>query len=613
MKIQIELEYRTSFGENVILLAGGKRYEMEYICSGLWRKCLNRASFDKYSFEIERNGTVVRTENKPHLLEKDMLKATKAKLDVVFVRDCWHSVPSDSPFYSKMFSNVVFSREAVSDKKSFPNKANVIFSFEEPKIRPNWTIAMIGSGDLFSDWKKPLLMDDSNFPQWRLPISVSESFEYKFVILNKQTKEILFWEEGPNHLFAECPEQNAVLIVKDFRPVFDIPAWKGAGTAIPLFSLRTEDDFGIGEFNDIKKLVDWAVSTGQSIIQLLPINDTENTGTWTDSYPYNANSSFALHPQFIHLPGLGIRRTKKYKEQQKELNALPAVDYEKVNKLKHEYLHKAFKTNWSKVSKTAEFKTFLKNEKEWLLPYALYSVLRDKTGTTDFSQWGKFEHLSSKLLKEGLKKYKKDTDYYIYVQFCLNEQLLDAVKYAHSKGVGIKGDLPIGVSRTSADVWSKPELFNLTGQAGAPPDDFAVDGQNWGFPTYNWDKMAEDGYAWWRARMGKMSEYFDAFRIDHILGFFRIWEIPYDFVTGLSGHFSPAMPYSSDELKDMSFDVESGLYTTPCLEGWVVDEIFGDLAPLVWDKFIVNGHLIDAVATQRKAIHFFDGGVAGKE
>ena len=128
--------------------------------------------------------------------------------------------------------------------------------------------------------------------------------------------------------------------------------------------------------------------------------------------------------------------------------------------------------------------------------------------------------------------------------------------YAHAHGVVLKGDIPIGISRTSVDAWVYPELFNMDSSAGAPPDDFSVMGQNWGFPTYNWAKMAEDGYAWWKARFVKMAEYFDAYRIDHILGFFRIWEIPLNAVNALLGRFNPALPYSVDEIRGYGFNFE---------------------------------------------------------
>ena len=189
-------------------------------------------------------------------------------------------------------------------------------------------------------------------------------------------------------------------------------------------------------------------------------------------------------------------------------------------------------------------------------PYAVFCALRDKKGTPDFSQWGSMAKYSKAKVAKYEKENSAEVAYHYFVQYHLSKQLRDARDYAHSKGVVLKGDIPIGISRTSVDAWVYPELFHMNSSAGAPPDDFSVMGQNWGFPTYNWEKMAEDGYAWWKARFVKMSEYFDAYRIDHILGFFRIWEIPLDAVNALLGRFNPALPYSYEEIASYGFRFE---------------------------------------------------------
>ncbi len=333
---------------------------------------------------------------------------------------------------------------------------------------------------------------------------------------------------------------------------------KYAGTAIPVFSIRTEDSFGVGDFHDLKKMADWAAATGQHVLQLLPINDTTMTRTWMDSYPYNANSSFALHPQFLYLPALGVKETPAYKKDKAALEALPQVDYEKVNELKLAYALKAYKASGAEVLASKEFAKFAKDNAYWLEPYAAYCVLRDVYGTADFAGWGPFAKYSKKKVQAFVAEHRADYDFYRYVQFQLDVQLKDAVAYAHGKEVAFKGDLPIGVSRTSCDAWTSPKLFHMDMQAGAPPDAFAADGQNWGFPTYNWEEMAKDGYLWWRRRLGKMGEYFDAYRIDHILGFFRIWEIPVPHKSGLMGHFSPALPYSAEEIRSWGMNPYDG-------------------------------------------------------
>ena len=372
----------------------------------------------------------------------------------------------------------------------------------------------------------------------------------------------------------------------------DSPGWKGAGTAIPVFALRSEDDFGVGEFLDLKKMVDWAVLTGQTFLQLLPVNDTTMFGTLDDSYPYNANSTFALHPQFINLPAAGVPVDKEYLKLLKQLHSFvkdgrPETDYVSVNREKRRLLRKAFDANWKSLSRTKAYRNFLAANREWLIPYSRFCALRDEFGTPDFSQWGEFAVYDEARLERWNKNHRSETDFNCFLQFHLDAQFRQVRDYAHSKGVVLKGDLPIGISRTSADAWQFPKLFNMDSQAGAPPDAFSADGQNWGFPTYNWEEMAKDGYAWWKARLRKMSEYFDAFRIDHILGFFRIWQIPVPEKSGLAGYFSPALPYSADELRSWGYGNRMDRFIEdPHRPGWYHPRIDAkDLGDLYIDFF----------------------------
>lgn len=344
------------------------------------------------------------------------------------------------------------------------------------------------------------------------------------------------------------------------------PRWKGAGTAIPVFSLRSERDFGIGQFTDLKLMVDWAASTGQSVIQTLPVNDTAMTGTWRDSYPYSANSSFALNPIYIDLELIGTLSDRKFlkkaERERKELNSLPAVDYERVYRLKREYLDRLYAECGDKCLRSKEYRTFFAANSSWLEPYALYCYLRDKYGTANFHQWKETEYTPALLDRyntPGNDRYREICKHY-FIQFHLHKQFTDVKKYANHKGILLKGDIPIGVNRHSCDVWIHPELFHTDCQAGAPPDAFATDGQKWGMPTYNWENMARDGYSWFVARFRKMADYFDAYRIDHLLGFFRIWEVPLQYHSGLMGRFNPALTYTPQEMWDRGFPFNPALH-----------------------------------------------------
>ena len=558
MTVSIQIQYQTAWGESLRLRIGKRHIPMEYSFGGLWQIMLTGRDIhlgDKYSFEVVRDGEVVKREWRPHQL-------VVHGSGLVILRNRWMSRPSNSAFYSSAFSDVIFRRP---DGASFRNmrkealsEGNVTFAITAPEVRSDESVGIVGTGKVLGNWNKVTLLTDARFPWWSVSLNIHEPVEYKFVIVDTKTKEIRLWEEGPNHFFAEVPPTGTKIVLADLQPKFPTLPWRGAGVAVPVFALRTEDSFGVGEFNDIKKMVDFAVKTGQSIIQLLPINDTTMTRTWMDSYPYNASSSFALHPQFIHLPAAGVRKDAGYKAKKAELEAEAKIDYEKVNNYKDQYLRKLYASKGEEQMASDAFKAFMAANAEWLVPYAAFNVLRDVTGTPDFHQWKEYSTYSKSKIDAFVKEHASQTGFYCWEQYLLDAQLKDAVAYAHVHGVALKGDLPIGVSRTSVDAWQHPELFHLDSQAGAPPDAFSADGQNWGFPTYNWEKMAQDGYAWWKARMGKMSEYFDAFRIDHILGFFRIWEIPSQYKSGLMGHFSPAMPYPEDELKAMGFDPRMG-------------------------------------------------------
>ena len=338
MRVKISIEYFTNFGESISLVfKDGREVPMQYVLEGIWLAEFgvpaSARSLD-YSFELRRNGKTIRREWAGHNIP---LPTGKKPKDLE-IRDIWHDRPSDSPFWTKAFADVIFRKKSTTVKRA----GNTSFIVAASQVRRGETLAITGSGPIFNDWKEFIPLASVNNPLWSMFLDVKEPFEYKFVILDATTKAPKVWEAGPNHFFAEVPSPGAFLVIRDKDPKFDRQPWKGAGVAIPVFSLRSEDSFGVGEVRDLKKLADWAAMTGQSVIQILPINDTTMTRTWTDSYPYNANSTFALHPQFISLPEAGVKKTKEYKSIQKELNALPQIDYERVNNEKTRFLVQKF-------------------------------------------------------------------------------------------------------------------------------------------------------------------------------------------------------------------------------------------------------------------------------
>ncbi|MEE0922982.1 MAG: 4-alpha-glucanotransferase, partial [Paludibacteraceae bacterium] len=418
---------------------------------------------------------------------------------------------------------------------------------------PTQGVAVVGNCPELGDWNadNKLILSDAEFPVWKGDIMVKSQdiIEYKYLIYDLKTGATVDMEWGENRQIWGV-EKGKVIMQNDRSFRRTQPRWKGAGVAVPVFSLRTEEGFGIGEFQDLKKMADWAAMTGQQMIQTLPINDTTLRHNNLDSYPYNAVSVFALHPIYINIEQMGrltAAQKKKYEAQKAEFNAKTIADYQCVYDAKMVFFKALYKQDKDALFSSAEYKAFVEKNNSWLEPYAAFLSKRDK----------------------------QPKDFYKFLQFHADKQLADAVAYAHSIGVAMKGDIPIGISPDSVDAVEFPELFNLNASAGAPPDDFSISGQNWGFPTYNWDEMAKDGFGWWKQRFQKMQDYFDAYRVDHILGFFRIWQMRKTDVWGLCGHFVPALPYSYDDLCAQGVCLDWDRMTKPYIRSNFLGDVLG--------------------------------------
>lgn len=422
--------------------------------------------------------------------------------------------------------------------------------------------AVIGSTKRWGNWQthEARLLQRTGTYEWALPLSrkdFEEGVSYKYVLIDTTRPDTVIWEQGGNRELIGMPyPEKASAIRQDEMPQIDMPLWHGAGCVIPVFSLRSQTSSGIGDFGDLCKFVHWAAEVGMRAVQLLPINDTTRTGSWHDSYPYNGISVFALHPIYLDMREWSSSQAyATYQHEGEELNLLPQIDYERVFQLKTKFARALFKENGKRTIASAAFKKFYHDNEQWLTAYTSFCALRDLYHTADFRSWPadaptpdtieQFVHAHPQL--------EEARTYYAYVQFLLHCQMQQAHDEARKLGVILKGDIPIGISRDSVPTWVDGRLFHFNGQAGAPPDDFAVHGQNWGFPTYNWNEMAKDNYAWWRKRLHHMQQYFDAYRIDHVLGFFRIWEVPTNQIYGLLGYFRPALPFSISEIGHFGF------------------------------------------------------------
>lgn len=624
MKINISIDYRTRWGETlwVAIDTDAGRLDvdnarvMDIEGDSTWKIGIdldNGTDVIYYRFYVVRDDGTIRSEWGPaHEL-------TPGNAAVYDIYDHWHELAPDKPFHSSAFTGNIFRRTKHGPVP--PAGAGLVtFSVSAPTVRPGETVAVAGASESLGRWKvaKATRMSDAEYPVFTTSVVVTPDMEagteFKFVIVKEDTGEIVAWEEGGNHRMPCTPSVTESTVLAGYR-LSDSRRWRGAGTAIPVFSLRSASGFGVGDFLDLIPMIDWAAATGQSFIQVLPVNDTTMSGTWMDSYPYNANSTFALHPMYLRVTELGEisdpARHKYYTECAAALNVLPEIDYVGVNALKNEYTREIFAQKGAEVTASADYAAFVEKNAAWLRPYAAFCILRDKFNTAWFADWGEYAEYTPEKADAILAENPAEAGYVFYIQYNLDRQMRQVSRYARSKGVAIKGDIPIGISRTSVDAWTSPELFNMDSQAGAPPDDFSVLGQNWGFPTYNWEVMALDGYAWWRARFRKMSEYFDAYRIDHVLGFFRIWEIPVDAIHGLLGHFHPALPFSAEELRaDYDFWLDPALHTVPYIMDYFLNDIFGEYTDEVRDSFLVplgygRHRLRPEFATQRQVADYF--------
>lgn len=628
MKLNFTVNYRTEWGESLFLtgspLAMGagdlsRAVPMKLEGSETWTVRIDVPDTETdftYGYIVRHdNGYVKREWGKPRRFIHG------PNTHVFNILDRWQDMPWDKPYYSSAFIDCICHR-GDRDGVVAPTAGMLTLSVDAPMIAPDEVVAVSGEAESLGEWNpaKAVRMSDASYPTWSVNIpssSIKEGSEYKFLILKKTTGEVVAWEGCDNRRFDFTPSAaDASIVDAGQRLVNPLAPWRGAGVAIPVFSLRSDEDFGVGDFLDLKLMIDWAVQTRQNFVQLLPINDTTMTGTWTDSYPYKANSIFALHPMYLRLSAMGRladeERQRYFENLGRELNRLPQVDYERVNNGKNEFTRELFAQDGHNVLSSDEFRVFFEKNASWLTPYAAWCVLRDINHTPDMAEWGEYAVYDAAKVENFINEHRSDVDYVYYIQYFLDRQMREVRDYAHSCGVAIKGDIPIGISRTSVDAWISPRLFNLDCQAGAPPDDFSVLGQNWGLPTYNWEEMSKDGFAWWKDRFRKMAEYFDAYRIDHVLGFFRIWQIPMDAVHGLLGIFNQAVPFTPDELRNSyDFWIDVDRQTKPYIMDYMLADFFGeDAVDECRDRFLIDEgygryRLREEFDTQRKVVDYF--------
>ena len=635
MTINFSLPYRTTYGQRLVLCGSSAAL-------GNWD--LAQALPLHYDEATTRwSGEITLGVNAPALTYKYVLLLdgggvvwewgdnrtlpTADAPDRVEVRDFWRApAQDDNELFTAAFTEALFRRPApakVSVKAKVKKAAtpaptaapNVRFRLAAPRVASQHQVCVLGSDPALGNWDntRPLVLSDATYPTWQADLTLThpdQLLTYKYGLWDAAEQRVVMLETGDNRMLPPTPATDTLRVLNDEGFRYAAGHWRGAGVAMPVFSLRSENGLGVGEFPDLKLLVDWAAKTAMNAVQILPINDTTATHTWVDSYPYAAISVFALHPQYLSLDGIAKLKDKKAAAEldkvRQELNTKDFVDYELVMNAKWKFLKLLYQQEKKKFLADPEFQHFKAEQHAWLMPYAAFSALRDRFGTADFHQWPepfRAPHNLDELTSESHPDFD-ELGLHFFTQFHLDKQLRAAVQYGRERQVVLKGDLPIGIYRHSVDAWTQPELYHMDQQAGAPPDDFSTTGQNWRFPTYNWVRMAEDGYLWWKQRMGHLARYFDMLRIDHILGFFRIWEMPESSVEGLLGHFAPDLPLHRHEIERRLGWFDYGRLCEPYIRWHMLEQLFGDDKQAVFEEFLDAGAygnytFKSEVATQR--------------
>ncbi|QEC70310.1 4-alpha-glucanotransferase [Panacibacter ginsenosidivorans] len=601
VKVTFVVRFHTKHGQSLYISGKHPVFGNDEIAAALPMQYLNEelwtATIDLDKNDLPKEGVVYN-----YLLKNDdgslsydwgsdkVLTAELFTSEDILIIDSWNFAGYyENAFYTEPFKNVLLKQNYTPVKITAPKTYTHTFKVKAPLLKKGETLCIIGNDVALGNWNEAdvVLMNKKEKEDfYAAKINLSKAWfpiVYKYCVYDIGSNKIIRYEDGNNRILYDAFVKNKKTIVNDGFAVLPANTWKGAGVAIPVFSLRSKNSGGIGEFTDIKLLVDWAKSVGLKLVQILPVNDTTATHTWTDSYPYAAISAFALHPMFLNLAkaagDIYADLLKDITEEQLRLNKLEAIDYEAVNNLKWNFIKQLYPLQKKTIFASADYKQYFELNKHWLVPYAAFCYFRDKYSSADFNTWQSHKNYNAEeaaLLLEPSAKSFDEIAIHLYVQYLLHLQLKEAAQYAHDNGIIVKGDIPIGIYRYGADAWQHPELYHMDMQAGAPPDDFAVTGQNWGFPTYNWEKMKEDGFAWWKQRFEQMSYYFDAFRIDHILGFFRIWSIPTHSVEGIMGHFEPSIPVHIHEFNQKGIWFDYTRYCKPYITEQLLDNNFGD-------------------------------------
>ncbi|HMV41856.1 MAG TPA: 4-alpha-glucanotransferase [Leptospiraceae bacterium] len=347
---------------------------------------------------------------------------------------------------------------------------------------------------------------------------------------------------------------------------------KRAGVSFPLLALLTRDSFEGGDFHTLELMADWAKKTGVSIIQILPLNDLGNGKS-----PYSSISAFAIDPLYISLHKLGINiRSRKERIASLEINMLRIREL-KIQNLRIHY-NKIYNESLKEI-----IRNFM-NQHPWIASYGAFKVLYNRNGGAHWRDWNYGRDYTINLQKEIMKENEEEFYFILWIQYIAYQQLRDVKKKFEQEGIFLKGDMPILTSSNSADVWARTDLFDLSLNSGAPPDNFSDEGQNWHFPIINWDKMKAENYAWWKERLEYLEHFYHLYRIDHVLGMYRIWAIPLSAKSAKFGYYHPQTGVSRKEFEEVKLDADDFLARE------IIYEFQKDKFIFYWDFYKLPGY-----------------------
>ncbi len=451
----------------------------------------------------------------------------------VETHDEWQLFTEESPFLTDPFAHVFYGSKFSPYTQTHKRPYELIIRAVVPNIPEGCSIVICGDSRELGrgNPSKGVRMSRLKGLKWIAHFQIDgmkgKKWNYRFAKVCDATGEVEFEKAEKRSLTLPEVDKYDTFITEHTDVCFTPYRPHYAGCTIPLFSLRSKDSCGIGEIGDLKLLVDWAKKCGIRILNILPLNDTLQHFNGLDSSPYNCISSFGLNPIYLSLKPLGTlhdkMKAKEAAEEMRSLNRRAMVDYEDVISFKMNYLRMLYREQGIDTSAQPGYYKFVKGNRNWLFSYATFCSLRDRYKTADFRKWSAHSEYSQDFVESlyrgisGDKELEENFRFYIYLQYHLYNQMVEAIGYAHRNGIALKGEYPMNVSPNSVPAWKYPHYFRFDEESAERRlaiDTAAQTGAS--APVFNWEEMSHDNFKWWRSRLRAISDYYDLYSIGRI-------------------------------------------------------------------------------------------------